>query len=51
VGITIAKKKVKINRGTIYSALESKIKENKIYKDYNALIDSIKVEVRGVFFY
>jgi hypothetical protein len=49
--VTIAKKKVKINRGTIYSVLESKIKENKIYKDYNALIGSIKAEVRGVFFY
>jgi hypothetical protein len=51
VGVTIAKKKVKINRSTVYSALESKIKGNKMYKDYNALIDSIKVEVRDVFYY
>jgi hypothetical protein len=47
----MTKKKVKINRDTIYNVLESKIKENKIYKDYNALIDSIRVEVKGVFFY
>jgi hypothetical protein len=51
VRVTIAKKEVKINRGTVYSALESKIKGNKIYKDYNTLIDSVRVEVRGVFFY
>jgi hypothetical protein len=51
VEVTIAKKKVKINRGTIYNALESRIKENKMYKDYNALIDSIKVEIRDVFSY
>jgi hypothetical protein len=51
VRVTIAKKKVKFNRDTVYSVLESKIKENKIHKDYNTLIDSIKVEIRGVFFY
>jgi hypothetical protein len=51
VEVTIAKKEVKINRDTTCSALESKIKENKIHKDYNALTDSIKVEIRGVFFY
>jgi hypothetical protein len=47
----MTKKKVKINRDTAYNALESKIKENEIYKDYNALIGSIKAKVRGVFFY
>jgi hypothetical protein len=47
----MTKKKIKINKGTVYSILESKIKENKICKDYNALIGSIRVEVRGVFFY
>jgi hypothetical protein len=51
VEVTIAKKEIKINRGTVYSALKSKIKENKMYKDYNALIGSIKVEIRGIFFY
>jgi hypothetical protein len=51
VKVTIAKKEIKINRDTVCSALESKIKENKIYKDYNTLIDSIKVEVKSVFFY
>jgi hypothetical protein len=47
----MAKKKVKTNRDTVYSILESKIKGNKIYKDCNALIDSIKVEIKDVFFY
>jgi hypothetical protein len=51
VEVTIAKKDIKINRSTVYSALESKIKGNKIHKDCNALIDSIKIEVRGVFSY
>jgi hypothetical protein len=51
VRITITKKKIKINRDIIYSVLESKIKENKIYKDYNTLTNSIRVEIRGVFFY
>jgi hypothetical protein len=51
VKITIAKKKVKINRDTTYSALESKIKENKIYKDYNALTGFIRIEVKNIFFY
>jgi hypothetical protein len=47
----MAKKVVKINKGTVYSALESKNKENKTYRDYNALIDSIRVEIKDVFFY
>jgi hypothetical protein len=47
----MTKKVVKINKGTVYSALESKIKENKMYKDCNALIGSIRAEIRGVFFY
>jgi hypothetical protein len=47
----MTKKKVKINRDTIYSALESKIKENKIDKDYNTLISSIKAEIKDIFFY
>jgi hypothetical protein len=47
----MAEKVVKINKGIAYSALESKIKGNKMRKDYNALIDSAKAEVRGVFFY
>jgi hypothetical protein len=47
----MTKKKIKINRGTIYSALESKIKGNKMCKDYNTLIDSIRAEVKGVFYY
>jgi hypothetical protein len=51
MGVIIAKKEVKINRGTACSALESKIKRNKIRKDYNALIGSIRIEVRDVFFY
>jgi hypothetical protein len=51
VGVTRAKKEVKINRDIACSVLESKIKENKICKDYNALISSVKVEIRGVFFY
>jgi hypothetical protein len=51
VKVTIAKKKIKINKSTACSALESKIKGNKIRKDYNALIDSIRAEIRGVFFY
>jgi hypothetical protein len=51
VGVTMTKKEVKINRDTVYSVLESEIKGNKIYKDYNALTGSIRVEVRDVFFY
>jgi hypothetical protein len=47
----MAKKVVKINKDTACSALESKNKENKMYKDYNALIDSIKAEIKDVFFY
>jgi hypothetical protein len=47
----MAKKIVEINKGTACSALESEIKGNKMRKDYNALISSIKTEVRGVFFY
>jgi hypothetical protein len=47
----MAKKVVKINKDTACSALESKIKGNKICKDYNALIGSVRAEVRGVFFY
>jgi hypothetical protein len=47
----MAKKVVKINKGTIYSVLESKIKGNKMCKDYNTLTGSIRAEVRGVFFY
>jgi hypothetical protein len=45
------KKVVKINEGTVYSALESKNKGNKTRKDYNALTGFIKAEVRDVFFY
>jgi hypothetical protein len=47
----MAEKVVKINKDTVYSALESKNKGNKTRKDYNTLTDSIKVEIRGVFFY
>jgi hypothetical protein len=47
----MAEKIVKINKDTVYSALESENKESKTRRDYNALIDSIKVEVRDVFFY
>jgi hypothetical protein len=47
----MAKKIVKINKGTICNALESENKGNKTRKDYNALIGSIRVEIRGVFFY
>jgi hypothetical protein len=47
----MAKKVVEINKGTAYSTLESKSKRNEICKDYNALTDSIRAEVRGVFFY
>jgi hypothetical protein len=47
----MAKKVVNINKGTACSALESKNKGNITCKDYNALIDSIRIEVKGVFFY
>jgi hypothetical protein len=47
----MAKKVVKIKKDTVYSALENKNKGNKMYKDYNTLIDSIRVEIKGVFFY
>jgi hypothetical protein len=51
VGVAIAEKKIKINRGTACGILESKIKGNKIRKDCNTLTGSARVEVRGVFFY
>jgi hypothetical protein len=51
VRVAMAKKKVKINRGTVCSVLESEIKGNEMCKDCNALIDSIRAGVRGVFFY
>jgi hypothetical protein len=35
----MVKKVIKINKDTVYSALESKNKENKTCKDYNTLID------------
>jgi hypothetical protein len=47
----MAKKVVKINKGTACSALESKNKESKTHRDCNALIDSVRAGVRGVFFY
>jgi hypothetical protein len=47
----MAEKEVKINRGITCSALESEIKGNKMRKDYNALIGSIRAGVRDVFFY
>jgi hypothetical protein len=47
----MTKKVVKINKGTACSVLESENKGNKTCKDYNALTGSIRVEVRGVFFY
>jgi hypothetical protein len=47
----MAKKEIKINRGTVYSILESKIKGNKIYKDYNALTSSIRAGIKDIFFY
>jgi hypothetical protein len=47
----MTKKIVKINKDTACSALESENKGNKTRKDYNTLIDSIRVEVRGIFFY
>jgi hypothetical protein len=47
----MAEKVVKINKGTACSALESENKGNKTRKDCNALIDSIRAGVRGVFFY
>jgi hypothetical protein len=47
----MAEKVVEINKGTACGALESENKENKMCKDYNALTDSVRVEVRGVFFY
>jgi hypothetical protein len=47
----MAKKVIKINKSTVYNVLESKNKGNKTRKDYNTLIDSIKIEIRGVFFY
>jgi hypothetical protein len=47
----MAKEVIKINKGTVCSALESKNKGSETCRDYNALIDSIRAEVRGVFFY
>jgi hypothetical protein len=47
----MTKKVVEINKGTVCSALESKNKGNKTRKDCNALTGSIRVEIRGVFFY
>jgi hypothetical protein len=51
VEVAMAEKEVKINKGTVCSVLESKIKGNKMRKDCNALTGSVKAEVRGVFFY
>jgi hypothetical protein len=51
VGVTIAEKEVKINRGTVYGALGSEIKGNEMHKDCNTLTGSIRVGVRSVFFY
>jgi hypothetical protein len=47
----MAKKEVEINRGTACGALESEIRGNEMYKDYNALTGSARAEVKGVFFY
>jgi DNA-binding XRE family transcriptional regulator len=47
----MAKKIIKINKGTVCSALESEIKGNEMCKDCNTLIGSIRAEVRDVFFY
>jgi hypothetical protein len=47
----MTKKVIKINKDTVYSALESEIKGNKMCKDYNTLIGSIRIDVRDVFFY
>jgi hypothetical protein len=47
----MAEKVVKINKGTVCNVLESENKGNKTRKDCNALIGSVRVEVRGVFFY
>jgi hypothetical protein len=47
----MTKKVIKINKGTVYNTLESKIKGNKMRKDYNALTGSVRADVRGVFFY
>jgi hypothetical protein len=52
IRITIIKEEeIKIYNNIIYDALRSEIKGNKTHKDYNALIDLIRVEIRGVFFY
>jgi hypothetical protein len=47
----MAKKVIKINKDIVCSALESKIKGNEMYKDYNTLAGSAKADIRGVFFY
>jgi hypothetical protein len=47
----MTKKVVKINKDTVYSSLKRKNKGNKTRKDYNILIDSIKTEVKDIFFY
>jgi hypothetical protein len=47
----MTEKVVKINKGTACSALESKNKGNKMRRDYNTLIGSIRVKIRGIFFY
>jgi hypothetical protein len=46
----IEREEVKIYNDIAYNILKSEIKGNKTRKDYNALIDLIRVEVRGVFF-
>jgi hypothetical protein len=49
--IIIKEKKVEIYNDITYSVLRNEIKGNETRKDYNALTDLIKIEVRGVFFY
>jgi hypothetical protein len=46
----MAEEVVEINEGTTCGALESKIKENEMCEDFNALTGSARAGVRGVFF-
>ena len=47
----MTKKEIKLRKDIICRVYYIKIKENKIHKDYKALTDSIRINVRKIFFY
>ena len=51
IRVIIVKEEIKLRKDTVCKAYYIKIKENKMYKDNKALTDSIRVNVREVFFY